>query len=529
MRASKLYLNTLKEVPSEIEKISEKLLIRAGIMRKVGGSYAYLPLGYRIIEKINKIAKEVFDEAGIQEFTMLSQASEELYAQLVKKDLKSYKQLPFGFYQVQTVCQNAENKKGNINFSIVTFDKDLEGLNKHFEALHTYYEKIFKKCGLPTVQVKDIHNEEEILSGKFVRISDEGKEEIALCKDCGYKATRKRAKCIVDLPKQDEEMYPLEEVYTPNVKTIEELNKFLDVEEERLMKCLLLKGKDKFIAAFIRGDRDLNLTKLEDGLNLEPMELSFAEAEDVERITGAKTGFAGPIGIKDVTIVVDDEVVEMKNAIAGGNKTDYHIKNVNYERDFKADYIFDIKTIKEGDKCPKCNGHISIKRATQFGQIKKLKTDYSQQLGVTFIDELGKEKPVFMGNYILDITKILFGIVDANHDEGGIIWPMSVAPFHVIITVVNVKKEEQVLLGEKIYKELLDAGIEVLLDDRNERAGAKFKDADLLGIPIRITVGKKAGEGIVEYKIRNKEEKEEITYNQAVSNVLNMLNVVIDK
>ncbi|TCO69670.1 proline--tRNA ligase [Marinisporobacter balticus] len=522
MRASKIYLHTLKEVSSEIEKTSEKLLIRGSMMRKVGGSYAYLPLGNRVIEKINKIAKKVFDEAGIQEFTMLSPASEEIYTQLVKKDLKSYKQLPFGFYQVQTGCRNLENKKGSIHFSIATFDKDLEGLNQHFEDLHTIYTEIFEKCGLPTVQVKDIHNAEEILSGKFVGFSDEGKEEIALCKECGYKATRKRARSIVDLPKQDAGMFPLEEVYTPNVKTIEELNQFLDVAEERLMKCLLLKGEDQFVAAFIRGDRDLNLTKLEDGLNLEPMTLTFAEAEDVERITGAKTGFAGPIGIKDVTIVVDDEVVQMKNAIAGGNKTDYHIKNVNYERDFKADYILDIKTIKEGDKCPNCNGHISIERANHLGEIKKLKTDYSQKIGATFIDAFGKEQPVFMGKYTLDITKVLSGIADAHHDESGIIWPMRVAPFHTIVTIVNAKKEEQVLLGEKIYKTLLDADIEVLLDDRNERAGAKFKDADLLGIPVSITVGKRAAEGIVEFKLRDQEEKQEITYDEAIGNVVDL-------
>lgn len=523
MRASKLYLNTLKEVPSEIEKISEKLLIRGGMMRKVGGSYAYLPLGHRVIEKIKKIFSSELNDAGLQEFTMSLIASEETYTNLVKKDLKSYKQLPFGFYEVQTGYENEGNKKGDIKFNIITFDKDLEGLNTHFEEIHTYYENIFKKCGLLTEQVKDIHNEEEVLSGKFITISDEGKDEIVICKNCGYKATRKRAKCIVDLPKQDDEMYPLEEVYTPNVKTIEELNQFLDVEEEKLMKCLLLEGKDKFVAAFIRGDRDLNITKLEDALKLESMELTFAEAEDVERITGAKIGFAGPIGLKDVIVVVDDEVIKMKNAMAGGNKTDYHIKNVNYRRDFKADYIVDIKSIKEGDKCPSCQGHIEIQKGIEVGGIKKLKTEYSKDLGATFIGEDGKEQPVYMGKFTLDVTKTLSSIVNKHNDESGIVWPINVAPFKVIVSIVNVKKEEQVILGEKIYKELLNSDVEVLLDDRKERAGVKFKDADLLGIPIRITIGKKAGEGIVEYKVRNEEDKEELDCDEAIANVLKML------
>ncbi|QZY54655.1 proline--tRNA ligase [Crassaminicella profunda] len=522
MRASKLYLHTLKEVPSEIEKISDKLLIRGSMMRKVGGTYAYLPLGYRVIEKVKTVFKKKLEEEGVQEFNILLPSDEKTYASLVKKDLKSYKELPFGFYQVKVGADEVD-KKGSISFELITFDKDKEGVEAHFQYIHTIFEEIFKKCGLSVEKILDIHNKKEITSGKFMIFSEEGKEEIALCKSCGYKALKKRAMCGMDLANEEKEMKALEEVYTPNVKTIEQLNEFLDIEEAKLMKCLLLKGKDQFIAAFVRGDRELNLAKLETVLNVEPMTLSFAEGEDVERITSAKTGFAGPIGLKDVVIVVDAEVTKMKNAVAGANKTDYHIKNVNYKRDFKADVIADIIMIQEGDKCPKCDGHIEIQKGIELGRLKKLNTNYSKHVGTTYIDEDGKEKNVFMGSYSLHVTKTLAAIVDKYHDDHGILWPVSVAPFHVIISIVNKKKEEQLSLGERLYKELVDAGIEVLLDDRDERAGAKFKDADLLGIPIRIVVGKKAGEGVVEYKLRNEEEKEELSYNKALSNVLKTL------
>ncbi|MCT4618547.1 MAG: His/Gly/Thr/Pro-type tRNA ligase C-terminal domain-containing protein [Marinisporobacter sp.] len=518
MRASKLYLHTLREVPSEIEKISEKLLIRGSMMRKVSGTYAYLPLGYRVIEKMKRIFRGILEREGLQEFSILVSADEKAYISLVKKDLKSYKELPFGFYQERT-GKSDEDKKGSILFDMMTFDQDKEGLEKHFQHMHTIFEEMFKICGLHMKKVLDIHNNEEIISGKFTIVSDEGKEEIAICKSCGYKAVKKRAMCSIDLPNEEEEK-PLEDVYTPNVKTIEQLNEFLELEEAKLIKCLLLKGENKFIAAFVRGDRGLNSAKLETALNIEPMTLSFAEGEEVERITSAKTGFAGPIGLNDVILVVDREVTMMKNAVAGANKTDYHIKNVNYGRDFKADVIEDIITIKEGDKCPKCNEPIEIKKGIDLGKLRKLNTNGSENLGVTYIDEKGKEKNVFMGSYSLDVTKTLSAIINEHHDDNGILWPFSIAPFHVIISIVNKKKEEQVALGEKIYKELLDKNIEVLLDDRDERAGAKFKDADLIGIPIRIVVGKKAGEEIVEYKLRSGEEKIEISYEKAISNVI---------
>ncbi|MCT4606245.1 MAG: His/Gly/Thr/Pro-type tRNA ligase C-terminal domain-containing protein [Marinisporobacter sp.] len=524
MRASKLYLHTLREVPSEIEKVSEKLLIRGSMMRKVGGTYVYLPLGYRVIEKMKKIFRGILEREGLQEFSILLPSDEKTYISLVKKDLKSYKELPFGFYQVKT-GKSKEDKKGSILVDVITFHKDKEELEAHFQSMHTNFEEMFKTCGLKTKKVLDIHNKEEIISGKFVFISDEGKEEMAICKSCGYKALKKRAMCAINLPNEEKEK-SLEEVYTPNVKTIEQLNEFLELEEAKLIKCLLLKGKDQFIAAFIRGDRELNLAKLETALNIEPMTLSFAEGEEVERITSAKTGFAGPMGLKDVMVVVDPEVTSMKNAVAGANKTDYHIKNVNYGRDFKADLVEDIITIKEGDQCPRCKDLIEIKKGIELAALKKRNINGSENLGATYIDENGKEKNVLIGSYNLDITKILAAIINEHHDDEGILWPFSVAPFHVIISIVNKKKEEQIALGEKIYKELLERNIEVLLDDREKQAGAKFKDADLLGIPIRIVVGKKAGDEVVEYKLRNEEEKIEIPYDQAISNVLKLFKEV---
>lgn len=523
MKASKLYLHTLREAPSEIEKTSEKLLVRTGMVRKIEGSHVYLPLGYKVIRKIEEICRDVLENQGLQEFAMMAPYSEKNCNRIVKKDLKSYKELPFGFYQVGVGNKEGKSRKESMLLDAIVFDKNQEDLNHTFKNIDIYIDEIMGKCGIKFKErIEDRYNQEEELSNKFMVLSDEGKEEVAICTACKYKATKKYAKCHLDLVENDEEMLEVEEIHTPNVKTIEELNQFLDLSEKRLMKCLLLEGKDQFIAAFVRGDRELNEAKLEQALGLDAMELEFAKPEDVERITNAKTGFAGPIGLKDVTIVVDREIIHIKNGIAGANKTDYHVKNVNYGRDFKADYIVDIKKINGGDPCPKCKEVIKVQKGIEIGIINKFAMDHNA-LKATYKDESGKEKKVAMGSFRLDITKILDCIIGENHDENGVVWPLQVAPYHVIITIVNTKKEEQMDLGERLYKELLNSGIHVLLDDRAERAGVKFKDADLLGIPMRITVGKKAGEGIVEYKLRNEEDGEEITYNKALSNVLKRL------
>ncbi len=334
-------------------------------------------------------------------------------------------------------------------------------------------------------------------------------------------ATVERAECVDD--KADNgEMLPLEEVYTPGTKTIEEVASFLGMEKKQTIKALLFvtydeEGKEKeYVAAFIRGDRELNMTKLVNALNIPEHAIAFADEEKIGQATGCVGGFTGPIGLHDCKIVVDSELVGMKNLCAGANKADHHIKNVNYGRDYEGDIVKDLKLLKEGDPCPVCGAPVKHARGIEVGQVFKLGTKYSEAMNAVYKDENQQDQLIVMGCYGIGVTRTLAAIVEQHHDENGIIWPMSVAPYHVIITLVKPDDDSQKEVAEHIHKTLENAGIEVLLDDRNERPGVKFKDADLLGIPIRITVGKRAGEGIVEYKLRRDADKQEMTVDEAI-------------
>ncbi|QEK11142.1 proline--tRNA ligase [Crassaminicella thermophila] len=566
MRMSRMYLHTLREVPSDAEIPSHKLLLRAGMIKKlVSGVYGYMPLGYRVIRKIEQIIREEMDKKGAQELLMsavqpaelwkesgrwfdfgpemfrlkdrhdrefcLGPTHEEVFTDIVRNDVKSYKELPLNIYQIQTKYRDEKRPRFGLMRSrefimkdAYSFDRDWEGLDKSYWDMYDAYSKIFTRCGL---KFRPVEADTGAMGGsdsyEFTALSDFGEGVIAYCDACDFAATTERAACLVDIPKQDLEEKELREIHTPNVKTIEELEGFLNVEGHRLLKTLLFKVKGKLVAAVIRGDRELNETKLINALKIPEHELEFATPEDIKEYTKAEVGFAGPVGLKNVMIVADEEVPKLKNLITGANKTDYHIENVNYGRDFEADIITDLKLIQEGDKCPKCQGPVKLARGIEVGQIFKLGTKYSEVFGAKYTDENVKEQPMVMGCYGIGVSRTMAAIIEQHHDENGIIWPLEVAPYHVIISVVNVKNEEQMKLGEKLYQELLNANVEVLLDDRPERAGVKFKDADLIGIPIRITVGKKASEGIVEYKLRSEEDKQEFMYDKAVSNVLEML------
>ncbi|ABY94018.1 MULTISPECIES: proline--tRNA ligase [Thermoanaerobacter] len=566
MRLSQLLVPTLREIPAEAEIPSHILMLKAALMRKLAsGVYIYLPLGQRVLRKVEQIVREEMDRAGSQEVLMsalipaellkesgrwdvfgpemfklkdrnerdfcLGPTHEEVFTDLIRNEVKSYRQLPLILYQIQTKFRDERRPRFGVMRSrefimkdAYSFDMDWEGLDKSFNKMYEAYCRIFDRCGLKYLVVEA---DSGAMGGKdskeFMVISGVGEAVIAYCDNCGYAANEEKAECLIN-QEIVEEMLPKEEVYTPNVRTIEELVNFLGITPNKFVKTLIYKAKDNVVAALVRGDRDLNETKLLNILGIREEELELADASIVEKVTGAKVGFAGPIGLKgEVMIIVDNEIPQMRNFIVGANETDYHIKNVNYGRDFKADVVADIKNVIEGDKCPRCGSPLKIDRGIEVGHIFKLGTKYSDALGAKYVDEEGNEKPIIMGCYGIGINRTVAAIIEQHHDEKGIIWPMSVAPYHVIIVPVNVSNEAQNRVAEDIYAALQKEGIEVLIDDRDLRAGVKFNDADLLGIPIRITVGKKVDDGIVEIKLRENEEAEEVKISDVVEKVKNII------
>ena len=554
MKMSKLYMPTLREVPSEAEIPSHQLLLRAGMIRKlVSGVYSFLPLGNKALRKVEKIVREEMDISGSQEVLMsaiqpaeiwkesgrwsaygpemfrlqdrherdfcLGPTHEEYFTDLIKNELNSYKQLPLNIYQIQTKYRDEKRPRFGLIRSrefimkdAYSFDMDDAGLDTSYKEMWEAYDKIFTRCAL---KFRIVEGDSGAMGGsdshEFMAISDIGESEIAYCNDCDYAATDEKAKCVYVIENEDTEELEIEKIHTPSVKTIESLVEFFDLTGDKFVKTLIYKTEDEIIAAIVPGNRELNEIKLANYLKIPDHELELADSDTIKKVTGADIGFAGPMGFKGkVRVLIDSRVTQMKNVIIGGNETDYHIKNANYNRDFKGEIVEDILLVKEGDLCPKCSSLLKIERGIEVGNIFKLGTKYSLSLNAVYLDENGKSQDFVMGSYGIGINRTVSAIVEQNHDEQGIIWPLAVAPYHVIVTIVSMKNKEQVELGEKIYEELKSQGLDVLLDDRNERPGVKFKDAELIGIPIRVTIGRKADENIVEYVIRGKGEKFEI-------------------
>ncbi len=542
MRLSKLYMPTLKEAPADAEIASHKLLLRGAFIRKsASGVYTYLPLGYRVVRKVENIVREEMDRVGSQEILMsaiqpreiwdasgrwekfgpemfklkdrherefcLGPTAEEYFTTLIKDEVKSYKQLPLNLYQIQTKYRDEKRPRFGINrtreFSMkdaYSFDRDPEGMQNSYYEMYEAYEKIFDRMEL---DYKIVEGDSGAMGGnkshEFIALAETGEGVIAYSENGKYAATEEKAKVIYKLPKR-EEPAQLKEVHTPDCKTIEDLSKFLKTDKSRCMKAIDLTVQGKSILVFIPGDRELNMAKLEGYLGVPDHQIEMMSDEDILKL-GSYPGYTGPIGL-DTRIILDKSLTEMDNLVVGGNKEEYHIMNANYGRDFKGEVVDDLLMVQEGDTIEETGEEYKFARGIEVGNIFQLGTKYSESLGATYLDEKGKEQIIWMGSYGVGITRSVSAIVEQNYDEFGIKWPIPVAPYHIIVTLMNPKKLDQVELAEKIYNHFLENGFEVLLDDRDERAGVKFNDRDLIGIPIRITVGKRAPEGIVEYSLR---------------------------
>lgn len=549
MRLSKSYFKTLREVPAEAELKSHILLLRAGMIRKLAsGVYGFMPMGLKALKKIEKIIRDEMDAEGCQEILMsalqpaelwkesgrwnaygpemwrvcdrherefcLGPTHEEVFTDIIRNDVDSHRKLPINLYQIQTKYRDEARPRFGLMRSrefimkdSYSFDKDEEGLDISYENMYRCYENVFSRMELDVMPVEaDTGAMGGNGSHEFIAKADAGESEIAFCSSCKMAATVERAACSKAEPDSDDEL-PVSKVHTPDKKTIEEVCEYLNKPMDKSIKAIFLKmipseGEEEFVVAFIRGDRQLNMIKTVNALGIAEHELVFADENEAAAI-GSACGFIGPSGLKSETkIIVDEELVHLKNLVAGANEEDYHIENLNYERDYKADITADIKQLLEGDPCPICGEKISYTRGIEVGQLFKLGTKYSKPMRAIYKDEDMNERLMYMGSYGIGVSRTLAAVIEQNSDENGIIWPLPVAPYHVIITLINADDKDQAALAEDIYEKLRKSNIDVILDDRNERPGVKFKDADLIGIPFRVNVGRDAADGKVEFKVR---------------------------
>ena len=559
MRMSRMLMPTLKEVPSDAEITSHQLMLRAGMIRKMAsGIYNQLPMGIRVFRKVEDIIREEMNAKGAQEISCallvpaelwqesgrwdvmgpemfrlkdrngrdycLGPTHEETFTHIVRNEITSYKQLPLNLYQIETKFRDERRPRFGVmrtrNFTMkdaYSFDADQEGLDKSYNDMFDAYTRIFARCELDNSPVQaDSGAMGGSASAEFMVKSEVGEDEIVFCSGCDYAANIEKA-TSVNHEASTEEMKEMSEIETPNVHTIEELQDFFKMDAGQFAKTLIYYADGKTVAVVVRGDRDVNETKVANAIG-GAVEFELASEDTIKAVTGAEVGFAGPIGIKTDYLFIDQEVVDQRNVIVGANKTGYHIQNANFGRDFEGQ-IGDFRNVQEGDKCPKCGQPLEIMRGVEVGHIFKLGTKYSESMGATFLDQNGKSQPIIMGCYGIGVERTVAAVIEQHHDENGIIWPLALAPYHVVVVPVNVKKEEHLENAEKIYNELQAAGVEVLLDDRNERAGFKFKDSDLLGIPMRITVGKDIVDGKVEFKLRKEADKEIISVDEVLDRV----------
>ena len=556
MKMSNMLISTLREVPAEAEIDSHKLMLRSGMIRKMAsGIYNYMPFGLKALKNIEDIIREEMNNAGAQEFLAsamlpselwqesgrwdvygaemfrlkdrnnrdfcLGPTHEEVFTDIARNEIKSYKQLPVNLYQIQTKYRDERRPRFGVMRSrefvmkdAYSFDKDQAGLDASYEKMREAYIKVFNRCG---IDAKPVAADSGAIGGsgsaEFMVKSEVGEDDVVFCTNCNYAANIEKAPSTVE-KEEKQEFKSLEKIETPNARTIEDLVKFFNTTEKKFAKTLIFNADGKIVAVMVRGDREVNEVKVSNTLG-GVVNLNMATAEEVLKATNAQVGFAGPINIKVDTLLVDEEVANMYNFIVGANETGHHYGNVNYVRDFEG-IVGDYRNITEGEKCPECGGKVTISRGTEVGHIFKLGTKYSGSMNANFIDEDGKEKPFVMGCYGIGVTRTMASVIEQNNDENGIIWPLAIAPYQVNVIPVNIKDENQMKVASELYEQLKTTGAVVVLDDRNERAGVKFKDSDLMGVPMRITVGKKVNDGEVEFKLRTSE-----VVNVKIEDVLN--------
>ncbi|PKM77696.1 MAG: proline--tRNA ligase [Firmicutes bacterium HGW-Firmicutes-15] len=560
MKASQLFYPTLREVPSEAEIASHQLLLRAGFIRKTSaGVYSYLPLAKRVLRKIENIIREEMDRAGGQELMMpiiqpqelweksgrwsvygdemfrlydrhnrgfaLGPTHEEIITTLVDADVQSYRDLPLLLYQIQNKYRDEIRPRFGlmrgrefIMKDLYSFDVDYEGLDVSYKKMHSAYRAIYDRMNL---NYRVVEADSGAIGGneshEFMVLADSGECTVIYCESCDYAANVEKAQCkAADDIKSKSDLMSIEKISTPGMKTVHDLVT-LGISEQEVLKTLMYSADEEIIAVVLRGDRDLNEIKLKNFLGAE--QLFMADEASVRERCGAGFGSLGPVGLK-LKIYADLELTGMRNFSCGANEDNYHFTHVNMGRDFVPEAVIDLRNAVEGDLCPVCSASLKSIRGIEVGHIFKLGTKYSDAMGASFINANGEEKAMIMGCYGIGVSRTMAAAVEQNNDDNGIIWPIPIAPYHVIIVPVNTKKEEQMQAANSIYEELIADGIEVILDDRDERAGVKFKDADLIGIPIKITIGPKSlQEKQAEVKKRWEGETELVPLDQVVKTI----------
>ncbi len=574
MRLSNLFGTTLREIPSTAETASHQLLLRAGFIRPLGsGIFSYLPLARRAMTRIENILRSEINAIGGQELTMpvvqpadvwketqrwyqigaemgrfrdrnehdmvLAMTHEEVVASLVRTEIRSYRQLPALVYHIQTKWRDDPRPRAGLirvrEFTMLdsySLDRDEQGLEDQYQAHFDAYLHIFKRCGLTVTSVR---SDTGMMGGKlaheFMYLTPIGEDAILFCDACSYTANRQVARSHKVKPKIEKSL-SLEKVATPHAATIEELSAFLHIPKEKTAKAVFLvasfpsdtpgqSDREQFIFAIVRGDMDLNETKLANALKAK--DLRSAQDDEI-KATGAVPGYASPVGLKDVYVVVDDLIPDCHNLVAGANAEGYHLRNVNFVRDFQADLVTDITAADEGMACPECKARLRLSHGIEVGNIFKLGTRYSDALQCTFLDEDGTQKPVIMGSYGIGVGRLLACIAEEHHDDQGLCWPVSIAPYPVHLVSLSGKSPEVGAKAEEIYNSLMQADLEPLFDDRVESPGVKFADADLIGLPLRITVSERSLKaGGLELKARKSKEVSIIPVEKLVVTVRSML------
>jgi prolyl-tRNA synthetase len=562
MRQSQLFATTLREAPAEAEVASHRLLLRAGYIRQLAaGIYTYMPLGRRVLRKVEAIVREELERAGAQELLMpalqpaelwkesgryeaygpelirlsdrhgrefaLGPTHEEVITTLVKNEIGSYRRLPVTLYQVQTKFRDERRPRSGLlrgrEFLMkdaYSFDATLEGLDHSYRKMYDAYHRIFERCGLT---FRAVEADAGAIGGEggtheFMALADIGEDIVVVCPHCDYAANLEKAASKAEHSEHRGKAVPaIERIHTPDVRTIEQLTRHLAIQAGDVIKTIIYSADGNPVAVLVRGDHEVNELKVKNVLGAN--EIVLADSETAMKATGAGIGFAGPVGLT-IPVLVDEAVAAMERGIAGGNETDYHVRNVVPGRDFSVERSGDFRSVKEGELCSRCEeGRLQFVKGIEVGHVFKLGTKYSEALGAGYLDANGREQSIIMGCYGIGVSRVVAAIVEQHHDERGMVWPASVAPYLVHLVPVSVKDETQRQIAEDLYFTLQRMGIEVLMDDRDERAGVKFKDADLIGLPIRIVVGKDAADGNVEYAERHSGEKRLVPVAEALDRI----------